>query len=312
MLLSMILLTPFTVTTLNVLQSFFLTLRTRKVLQFSIIEVFPVICVRIKRVLIINHLIREVSIDSIDLLPFEWNTLSPPPLKLSMPIKNILLLRTGLFLTKIIDKFIQKLRFNSQNLSLQLIPKLPFLTRKYSRIILETHLRKQVILPIKIITLTLKIKFTIAISKTWKLSRRSLKANLLTVLENHMIPSHVNTIRWIQMNIDRRLQISINLITTTQKQNRWNRRMMTYLLSIKRTTSNKTLKCLTKNRIERLLHVEKQQRMSQPKNHSEFHSLLHILTTSSPLEILWTTTTRKSISWKLRITVENCNRQRYI
>ena len=115
-------------------------------------------------------------------------------------------------------KLFKKLIFDSDYFSLQLISHFPFIIRKKSRLIFKTHLSKQIIILIEVITLLFKLKFTISHRKTRKLCRRSLETYYLAIIELNIIPSQVYTVCRVYMDIHCCLKVAVDLVAPTQEQ----------------------------------------------------------------------------------------------
>lgn len=154
------------------------------------------------------------------------------------------------------NKFFNKLGFDFQNITLNLVNELSLLLAKKATRTLHNHLTKIAILLIYVIAFTSDIEPSIAHSQSRDLPRWSLKLNLLPIIKYNMVIPLIDTISRIKMDMNFGFKISRHFISSPNKIYRGNRRVMRYLLRINRATSNKPLICFSKNWIERLLHIK--------------------------------------------------------
>ena len=141
-------------------------------------------------------------------------------------------------LAELFDELVEKVTADRQTFSLDLVHKFPLIAWKHTGLVLEVHLRKQVISWVEVVTLRLKVELSIAHGESRELGRRSLEAYFLAVIENYMRPTHIDSVSWVQMNVDCRLKSRIDLVASSQKQVGTDGRMVADLLSVKRTPSD--------------------------------------------------------------------------
>ena len=142
---------------------------------------------------------------------------------------------------KLCNKLLQKLIFDTDNLCFQLVSQLPLIIRKKSRLIFKAHLSEQIIILVKVITFLFKLKFTVSHRETRKLRRRSLETYYLTVIELHVVPTQVYTVRRVYVDVYCRLQVTVNLVASAKEQDRRYWRMVRYLLGVEGTALDKRL-----------------------------------------------------------------------
>lgn len=158
----MILGSKLAVSSLDVLQPFFLALRPRKILHLAIIQIFPVVGVGVKRILVTYHLVRQVNIDVVDQLPITAHIQRPSSFQFTVTFEDIFGGRRVFFVWKSRDKFIEEVWLNSENLSFDLVPILPFVTRKYSRSVFKLHLTIEIVVVVEVVALLLKLELTVS------------------------------------------------------------------------------------------------------------------------------------------------------
>lgn len=104
----MILGSKLAVSSLDVFQPFFLALRPRKILHLAIIQIFPVVGVGVKRILVTYHLVRQVNIDVVDQLPITAHIQRPSSFQFTVTFEDIFGGRRVFFVWKSRDKFIEE------------------------------------------------------------------------------------------------------------------------------------------------------------------------------------------------------------
>lgn len=187
----MIFFPQFSIIPLNNLQSLLLALTFSQIIQFSIQQIFSIIWIRVKRILIVNHLVRFL-LYIVKLFPVDKQGVNPSASQFPQSLLNIFFSRTYSVLSIFwLKKTTNKWLSYSNYLTIYLVTKLPFTFWKHTWRILEVYRTKKSIFRINNISFTLKSKFSVAHRQSRKLSRTCLEYNLSSIVKLNCVKSLV-------------------------------------------------------------------------------------------------------------------------
>lgn len=187
----MIFFPQFSIIPLNNLQSLLLALTFSQIIQFSIQQIFSIIWIRVKRILIVNHLVRFL-LYIVKLFPVDKQGVNPSASQFPQSLLNIFFSRTYSVLSIFwLKKTTNKWLSYSNYLTIYLVTELPFTFWKHTWRILEVYRTKKTIFRINNISFTLKSKFSVAHRQSRKLSRTCLEYNLSSIVKLNCVKSLV-------------------------------------------------------------------------------------------------------------------------
>ena len=187
----MILFPQFPIIPLNNLQPLLLALTLRQIIQFSIQQIFSIVWVRVKRILIVNHLIGFL-LYTVKFLPVDKQGLNPSASQFTQTLFNVLFTRTyGVLSIFWLEKTANKRLSYTDYLPIYLVTELPFTLWKHAWSILEVYSTEKTIFRINDVGFSLKSKFPVAHRQSRKLSRTCLEYNLGSVVKLNCVKSLV-------------------------------------------------------------------------------------------------------------------------
>ena len=155
----------------------------------------------------------------------------------------------------------------------------------FPRLILAPwNLEKKSVLLVDVHWLPNETQFSIAIDKTWNLSRRAIKLDNSSIIKDYIVEAIIYPACRIHSHLNFSLEVSVYLITSSDHEQTTNRRMMTYLFPENWTPVNHTLVCFSENRIEGFLHFDVGERKTKSEAERIFEFVFRLLALGSFLQ----------------------------
>ena len=114
---------------------------------------------------------------------------------------------------------------------------------------------------IQVVPFANKIEFPVSHCETWELGWWGLEANLLPIVENHMVPAYIEAITCIHVDMHCGFESCVYFVTSTEEENGGNWGMMADLLCVEGAAIDEGLVGLAQNRVERFLYIEEEERI---------------------------------------------------
>ena len=119
--------TQLAISSLNILQSLFLGLASGEILHFAVVEILAVVGVGVERELVGYIQGGQILIGGIAEAIVEFDCERPSSFQFAVLVKDILFAYFVFLIGEILDKFIDELVFDGQDLSLDLVSEFPFI-----------------------------------------------------------------------------------------------------------------------------------------------------------------------------------------
>ena len=232
--LSMILLPPLPIAPLQHLQSLLLNLTPGQVLHNPIINILSIEHIRWQWVLIVDHVVRQVLVYLVvrGVIPFQF--IEPTTWEFVVFLLDVFG-RGALVLFYFRNDLAYVRLFYSIDLGLNLVPILPFPLRKHPRLLLKLQLGIKLILRVIIEPLAQKVKLPISPHRRIRhLTRRARKRDLLPVIVLNIVEALVDSVRWIEVQVDLGLDGPENFVTPADHVETWDWWVVADLLCVDR------------------------------------------------------------------------------
>ena len=174
-------------------------------------------------------------------------------------VKDIFFAYFMLFIREIFYKFVDELVFNGQDFCLDLVFEFPLIWWEQTCLIFKAHLWEKIVILIEVVSFSNKIEFSVSHCETWELGWWGLEANLLPIVEDHIVPAYIETITCIHMDVHCGFKSGMYFVASAEEEDGGNWGVVADLLCVEGAAIYEGLVSLAQNRVEWLENIEEEE-----------------------------------------------------